>query len=115
MSGLRTAIGVAFLLFQLVMIVYARFVPSRYFCWAPYDAQSEYSLQVTIDGRPLTNQEIRRRYRRPQTGVDNRSIQHVIDIVQQYEETRGRDDHARVIMKYKVNGGAEEQWQWPPE
>ena len=63
---MRTAIGVAFLLFQLVMIVYARFVPSRYFCWAPYDAQSEYSLQVTIDGRPLANQEIRRRYRRPQ-------------------------------------------------
>ncbi len=115
MSGARTAIGVAFLLFQLVMIVYARFVPSRYFCWAPYDAQSEYSLQVAIDGRPLTGQEIRRRYRRPQKSVDNRSIQHVIDIVQQYEETRGRNDRARVIMKYRVNGGAEKQWQWPPE
>ena len=115
MNALRASIGVAFLLFQLVMIVYARFVPSRYFCWAPYDAQSEYSLQATIGGRALTNPEIRRRYRRPQRGVDNRSIQHVIDIVQQYEQTSGRDDHARVIMKYRVNGGAEKQWHWPPE
>ena len=112
---MRTTIGVAFLLFQLVMIVCARFVPSRYFCWAPYDAQSEYSLEVRINGRSFTSQEIRRRYRRPQKGVDNRSIQHVIDIVQQYEETRGGKDHARVIMKYRVNGGAEKQWQWPPE
>lgn len=111
---MRTAIGVAFLLFQLVMIVYARFVPSRYFCWAPYDAQSEYTLDVVINGRPLTPQEIRRRYRRPKQGVDNRSIQHVIDIVEQYERTYGRSDHAQVVMKYRVNGKEETQWQWPP-
>ena len=111
---MRTIIGVAFLSFQLVMIVYARFVPARYFCWAPYDAQSEYTLHVTIDGRPLTPQEIRRRYRRPKHGFDNRSIQHLIDIVQGYEQTYGAGHHAQVVMKYRVNGRQEQQWQWPP-
>jgi hypothetical protein len=111
---MRTAIGAAFLLFQLIMIAHARFVPSRYFCWAPYDAQSEYRLDVVIHGRPLSAQQIRRRYRRPQQGVDNRSIQHVIDIVQQYEQTYGRNDHAQVTMRYRVNGKQEQVWQWPP-
>ena len=68
----RTILGGGILLFQLVMIGYARYVPARYFCWA----------------------EIRSRYRRPH-GVDNRSIQHVMDIVQQYEESYGRGDRPK--------------------
>src|SRR5438105_15060448 len=103
------------LLFQLVMIGYARFVPSRYFCWAPYDIQSEYRLDVSIGGRPLTANQIRTRYRRPKQGVDNRSIQHVMDIVQQYEETYGRGDRAQVVMKYRINGKAEQEWRYPPQ
>jgi hypothetical protein len=109
----RTILGGGLLLFQLVMIGYARFVPARYFCWAPYDIQTEYRLDVSIDGRMLTSAEIRRRYRRPKQGVDNRSIQHVMDIVQQYEETYGRTDRALVLMKYRVNGKEEREWQYP--
>jgi hypothetical protein len=110
----RAIIGGGILLFQLVMIGYARFVPSRYFCWAPYDIQSEYQLDVSVGGRELTSAQIRNRYRRPRQGVDNRSIQHVMDIVQQYEETYGAADHARVVMKYRINGKAEQEWQYPP-
>jgi hypothetical protein len=54
---MRTAAGLALLLFQVVMIVYARFVPSRYFCWAPFDIQTEYKLRVTVNGRPLKSSE----------------------------------------------------------
>jgi hypothetical protein len=114
MKYVRTVIGGAILLFQIVMIGYARFVPSRYFCWAPYDIQSEYLLDVTIGGRKLTGAEIRNRYRRPKQGVDNRSIQHVMDIVQQYEQTYGAGDHAQVLVKYRVNGKAEQEWRYPP-
>ena len=95
------------------MIGYARFVPARYFCWAPYDIQTEYKLDVSVGGRTLTAAEIRRRYRRPKQGVDNRSIQHVMDIVQQYEETYGRSDRAQVLMKYRINGKEELEWQYP--
>ena len=110
---MRLAAGVALLVFQLAMIVYARFVPSRYFCWAPFDIQTEYKLQVTVNGRPLTGKEIRFRYRRPQAGTDNRSPQHVIDIIQGYEENYGRNDRAQVMMRYRVNGKQEQVWRWP--
>jgi hypothetical protein len=110
---MRTAAGLALLLFQVVMIVYARFVPSRYFCWAPFDIQTEYKLRGTVNGRPLKSSEVRARYRRPQNGTDNRSPQHVIDIIQGYEETYGRDDHASVEMRYRINGKQEQTWRWP--
>ena len=113
MRLLRAGLGGAILLFQLVMIVYARFVPSRYFCWAPFDMQTEYRLEVTVGGRPLTPDQIRRRYRRPQTGVDNRAAQHIIDIVEGYEQRYGAADHAQVLMRYRVNGKAEQQWRYP--
>jgi hypothetical protein len=109
----RAILGGGLLLFQLVMIGYARFVPSRYFCWAPYDIQTEYRLDVSVGGKMLTPAEIRQRYRRPRQGVDNRSIQHVMDIVRQYEETYGRTDPAQVRMKYRINGKEEREWQYP--
>ena len=113
--AMRTAFGITLLLFQLGAIVYARFVPSRYFCWAPYDSQNQYEIEAVIDGKPLTAQQIRQRYRRPKRGVDNRSIQHVKDIIQGYEQTHGRADNAQVTMRYRVNGGKEQRWKWPPQ
>lgn len=113
--SVRTLVGLAILLFQLAMIGYARFVPSRYFCWAPFDIQTDYRIDVNVGGRDLTAAEIRRRYRRPRKGTDNRSPQHVIDIMEQYEETYGRNDHARVVMKYRVNGKPEQEWRFPSQ
>lgn len=111
---MRTVIGVAILAFQLTMIVYARFVPSRYFCWAPYDVQTDYWITTIVNGRKLTAREVQARYRRPQHGTDNRSPQHVIDILQGYEETYGRNDHAQVTMRYRVNGKEERRWRLEP-
>jgi len=110
----RTIAGVSILAFQLAMIVYARFVPSRYFCWAPYDVQTEYWISTVVNGRKLTRDEVRARYRRPQHGTDNRSPQHVIDILQGYETRYGRNDRAEVTMRYRVNGKEERLWQWEP-
>ena len=108
---MRTVVGLAILAFQLAMIVYARFVPSRYFCWAPYDVQTEYWITTVVNGRKLTAREVQARYRRPQHGTDNRSPQHVIDILQGVEEKNGWSDHAEVTMRYRVNGKEERVWQ----
>lgn len=92
---------------------YSRFVPTRYFSWAPYDEISLYELEVQIDGRMLTRREIRRRYDVRSPGRENRSIQHVVDIVRQYEETYGMSDEARVVLRYRTNGGEPRAWRWP--
>ncbi len=114
MRHARAAIGGAILLFQVVMIGYARFVPSRYFCWAPYDTQTEYWISASIHGQALSAAEIRARYRRAAHGFDNRSPQHVIDILQGVEERRAVAERAEVSMKYRVNGKEEREWRWTP-
>ena len=55
---MRRVLAVAVLLFQIGAIIYARFVPSRYFCWAPYDAQNDYVIEVLAAGRTLSQDEI---------------------------------------------------------
>jgi hypothetical protein len=100
------------LLAQVAAIAYARAVPSRYFAWAPYDSLSVYRLDVVINGRALGPDAIARRYRRPQEGRENRSIQHLIDIVRQYETTYGRRDRASVLLRYRTNGHEQRVWRW---
>ena len=111
--SLRNILVIAFLLFQFTMIVYARFTPARYYSWGPHDAQNEYAIHVTVAGRELTSEEVTRRYRIRQEGVDPRAIEHVIRLVDQYERTFGRDDNARVRLEYRTNGGALNVESWP--
>ncbi len=112
---LRTLIPLLLFAFQLGAIVYARFVPTRYFCWAPFDTQTDYVAKATVNGHELTAAEFRERYRRPLRGFDNRSPQHVIDMLQQIEEKRAPlGDRATVELKYRVNGKAPLEWHWPP-
>lgn len=109
----RLGVGVAFLLFQIGAIVYARFVPARYFCWAPYDMQTDYLVRVRVGGRELTPAEIRTRYRRSAKGTDNRSVQHVIDIFEQTERRYHESDPAEIELRYAVNGHVHGEWRWP--
>jgi hypothetical protein len=110
---IRTAIGVALLAFQVGAVVYARFTDARYFCWAPYDAQNEYTIEATLDGAALTAAQIRERYRRGPKGVDNRSIQHVKDILAGAETLYHANDPAKVTLRYRINGHEEQVWRWP--
>ena len=110
----RTLAAIGLLGFQIAMIGYARFVPSRYFCWAPMDSQNLYSITVVIDGRELDPEAIEARYRQPAKGGNWQAVQHVLDKVRQYEQTYGRDESARVVVAFTVNGGPEETWTWPP-
>jgi len=112
---MRIVIPVLLLAFQLGAILYARFVPTRYFCWAPFDTQTDYVATSIVNGHELTVAEFRERYRRPMRGFDNRSPQHVIDMLQQVEERRAAfNDRAMVVMYYRVNGKQPLRWDWPP-
>ncbi|MES1256916.1 MAG: hypothetical protein ABUS51_00740 [Acidobacteriota bacterium] len=111
---MRTLIPILLLAFQLGAIAYARFVPTRYFCWAPFDTQTDYVAKAIVNGHELTAGEFRQRYRRPMKGFDNRSPRHVIDMLQQVEEKRAASGDSAVIeMKYRVNGKAPLEWHWP--
>ena len=61
----------------------------------------------------LAEEEIEARYRDPWNGVNPRSQHHVFRFVERFEQTRGRDDDARVVVHYRINGGPMQQWQWP--
>ena len=111
---MRTAIPFLLFAFQLGAIVYARFVPTRYFCWAPYDIQTDYVATATVNGKKLTASEFRQRYRRPQRGFDNRSPRHVIDMLEQVEEKRAPlGEQTTIVMTYRVNGKETREWRWP--
>jgi len=109
----RHLAGVLFLGLQVLSIAYARTVPERFFCWAPYDERSSYRISVLLEGRTLDVKEVAARYRYYPRGWEPRSINNVISIVRQYERTYGRDDGAEVTIHYQTNGHAEQLWTWP--
>lgn len=100
------------LIFQIGAIIYARFAPMRYFCWAPYDTISVYSVDVDIADKSLSEDEIKQRYRLGSYGKDSRSIHHIMKILEQYEKTYGSHDKANITLKYTVNGKEERHWIW---
>jgi hypothetical protein len=113
---MRIVIPVLLFAFQIGAIAYARFVPTRYFCWAPFDIQTDYEAKAVVNGHELSAAEFRQRYRRPMHGFDNRSPQHVIDMLQQVEEKRSAlGERAAVVMIYRVNGKEPREWHWPAD
>lgn len=100
---------------QVVAIGYARFTPSRFFCWAPYDQLNVYSLHVTLGSSVLSQEEAVRRYRLRGYPRENRSIEHLFQIIRQYESTYGAGDSARVVVRYVTNGHPEKIWTYPSE
>ncbi len=112
---MRILIPILLFAFQLGAIAYARFVPTRYFCWAPYDIQTDYVATSVVNGHTLTAAEFQKTvHRRPRRGFDNRSPQHVIDMLQQAEEKHAAPgESAVIVMKYRVNGKDPQEWHWP--
>lgn len=110
---LNHIVGITFLTLQLLLIVYARFTPERFFCWAPYDERAHYEIDIHIDGRQLSPKEITTRYHYPSLGWEPRSIHNVISMARQYEATYGAQDNASVIIHYEKNGRPQQTWTWP--
>ncbi len=111
---MRIVIAMLLFAFQLGAIVYARYVPSRYFCWAPYDIQTDYVATSIVNGHKLTPAEFRHRYRRPEKGSDNRSPENLTDMFKGVEEKQAlRGDKAVIVVKYRINGKDLREWDWP--
>jgi hypothetical protein len=110
---MRRSAGIALLILQIVSVVHARFVPSRWLAWAPGDFAVWYRLQAHVNGRSLSSDEIEDRYRLPPEGVYENPAQNIIDIVKQRERTYGRNDQAEVVFVYRPNGGLPQEWRWP--
>jgi hypothetical protein len=112
---MRFATATVLFALQFVGIGYARFHPSRYFCWAPFDIQTDYEATSIVNGHTLTPAEFIQRYHRPAKGSDNRSPENVTDLFQGVEEKRARlGDHTTIVMNYRLNGTNLREWYWPP-
>lgn len=112
---IRVSIGVIFLLLQAGSIAYARFIPERFFCWAPYDSHIKFEVFVTIDGKKLTSEETIARYKYKMRGWEQRSIDNIFSLISQYERTYGKADNAQVLMIYSINGHEEKEWRFENE
>jgi hypothetical protein len=110
---MRRPLGIVFLLLQLAAIAHARFVPSRWLAWAPNDYAVWYQLDVGVNGHFLSPQEIEQRYQLPAEHVYQNPPQNIIEMIEQYERTYGRNDHAEVVLRYCVNGRSSVEWRWP--
>lgn len=106
----RVFIGILFLFLQIGGIVYARFIPERFFCWAPYDQHTKFQVFVTIDGKTLSSDETETRYKYKMKGWEQRSIHNIFSLISQYENTYGKGDNAHVTMIYSINGHEEKEW-----
>ena len=104
-------LGSVFLFLQLASVIYARFIPERFFCWAPYDEHSYYEIKVMIDGESLSRSEVNSRYRYKSKGWEPRSMDNIFSLVEQYEKTYGVNDNALVIIDYQTNGHKKQQWK----
>ena len=111
----RFYIGVLFILLQVGSIVYARFIPERFFCWAPYDSHTKFEVFVTIDGKTLSSEETVARYKYKMNGWEQRSIDNIFSLISQYERTYGKTDNAQVVMNYSINGHEEKEWRFEHE
>jgi hypothetical protein len=104
-------IGILFLLLQLGSVVYARFIPEKFFCWAPYDEHTYYKIKVSLNGEELSTKEVKLRYNYLSDGWEPRSIDNVFSLVQQYETTYGKAEKANVEILYNTNGNGWNIWR----
>jgi hypothetical protein len=112
----RTTVAILLLVLQLGSIVYARFTPRRYFCWAPNDYVVEYELDVSVAGRTLSPEQVINRYHLSSfhKGLVEHPVEHLIDSIEQYERTYGRSDAAVVRLTWRYNGHPQlREWKWP--
>lgn len=111
--GLRKTLGIIFLLAQCGSVLMARFIPERFFCWAPYDEHTSIQTKVKLGMKELSPKQVNERYRYLVNGWEPRAIHNVLDIIEQYETTYGARDSAEVIVTYSTNGHRPQTWRFP--
>lgn len=110
----KFCIGLTFLGLQVGSIFYARFIPERFFCWAPYDSHVNFKTSVTINNKILSNEEAESRYQYKMQGWEQRSIHNIFYLITKYERTYGELDSAKVKINYSINGRKKAVWNLQP-
>jgi len=110
---MRMYVGLAILAAQLVMVGVARVHPIRFYTWAPFDSQNDFSIHAIVNGRELAPDDVQERYRKPAVGRSPRSIYEVTSTVEYVETHYHKGDHATVTVVYRTNGGPEQTWRFP--
>lgn len=128
-----TCLGVALLAVQVAFVVFAHGVQpfasgqglrslvggcsaqphgcTRYLAWAPNDYDVAYRLDVVAGTRHLTAAEAKARYHLSGPRWEF-PVEQLQDLVRRYERSYGRDDHATVVLRYRISGRAEQTWTW---
>ncbi len=106
----RFYIGILFLVLQIASVIYARFIPERFFCWGPYDNHTKFEVFVEIDGKLLSSDEAEKRYRYKMVGWEQRSIHNIFSLISQFETTYGSKENANVKVLYSTNGHPQKEW-----
>ena len=109
---MRFLLGSTIILFQIAMMINARFVDARYFSFAPHDSQNEYQVDAVIDGKLLNDEAFYKRYRIKREHINPRAISHIRNILLQYENTYGKKNQSEITIKYQTNGGPMKYWRW---
>lgn len=108
------AAGAALLAVQAGLVIHGLFVESRDFNWAPHTTQVRFAIEVRLGGRTLPPRDVSTRYGLVHNAEwEAHSYQNLINLVRQRERTYGRDDGARVTVRYSVNGAPTQSWTWP--
>ena len=110
---IRTIIGLLFIGLQCISVLIARFIPEKFFCWAPYDEHTLIRTKILDDGKELSEVEIDERYRYRMNDWEPRTVNNVFNLITQYETTYGKDDDVIIIINYSRNGKAEKTWVYP--
>ena len=108
---IKNKVGILLLVLQICSVIYAQFIPERFFCWRPFDNHTSYRIEVKIKEKQLELHDIEKRYRYKSEGWEPRSIYNVFSIVSQYELSYGLKDSAQVKIYYNSNGKENEMWE----
>lgn len=106
------ALGTLALLIELVVVVGGAVGASWWFDWGPNDHLFTYRISASVSEHRLTDAEVGDRYRTAPSGIYENPIDGLFGIVRSYESTYGRHNSARVVIRYRLNGGAERVWRW---
>ena len=109
----RIAFGIAaaLLIAQGFGVARMLWATDRFFAWAPHDQRTDFVVSASHEGRAVALSEIARRYGLPPT--DWHAAHNVLQTIETAEERLPPRDRWTVVVRYRINFGAERVWTHP--
>lgn len=106
-------LGILFLVFQGVLLGYARLQEHPNVHLSPVGGYTSYRMFVTIDGRSLDPSQISARYKIPHRGRTTLTPEGLHNIIRGYESYSGSSHEIHIRLHTRFNNNSEEVWLWP--